>query len=232
MCAGTSEHYCACLVALAAIELDDLVLTNHDLLDRSACTENGALGIVESGKDIRAKDGRESLNTIEISMLNNHNTGFSKKLLRVVIDQLSVDEDIGAVSQDSVNLGLHLLLLSLLDLSNSGHGVDLYLGSHDLNFIVIHGSVGDENARVLNTTCTSSSNLLLKDHTFGEERVREGATRLLDDLDVVEVAGALESKDSLDGKLSESPSIVKKKLGAESGHRNIAQVLFESLLIL
>lgn len=117
------------------------------------------------------------------------------------------------MSENFLNLSVHLLLLSSLDVGDGRHGVDLDLGAHNLNFIVVHGSVSDENAWVCNTTLAASCDRFLKDHTIGDERVSEGATSLLDDLDVLEVATALESEDGLDGEISEGSTIVEQELG-------------------
>ena len=210
---GASQDDCASLVLHAAVELDRLVFTNHDFLNRFASTEGSTVWRVESGKDVGAKNGRESFNTIEVGMFDNHDAGVSQKLLWVVVDQLSVDEDVGSMGQDFLNLIVHLLLLSSLNFGDGSHGVDLDLGAHNLNFIVVHGSVSNKNAWVIDTALTTSGDGLFENHTIGNERVSESATSLLDDLNVLEVAAALESEDGLDGEISEGSTIVEQELG-------------------
>mmetsp|Transcript_9730 Transcript_9730/g.13306 ORF Transcript_9730/g.13306 Transcript_9730/m.13306 type:complete len:334 (+) Transcript_9730:749-1750(+) len=162
-------------------------------------------------------------------MLDHHDAGVSHELLGVVVDKLSVDEHVGSVGKDLVHLRLHLLLLGLLDLGNGGHRVNLDFGAHDLDLVVIHGGVGDEDAGVLDTALAAHGDGLLEDHAVGDERVSEGATGLLDDLDVVEVTAALQSQHGLNGKLSERLAIVEQQLRGEGGHGDVAQVLLEGL---
>jgi len=164
-------------------------------------------------------------------MLDDHNTSLSEELLGVVVDKLSVNENVGSVLKDFVDLSLHLHLLGLLDIGNSGHGVDLDLRAHNLNFIVVHRGVSDEDAGVLDSSLATGSDRLLKNHTIGNERISKSATGLLDDLDVIHVAGALKSEDGLDGELSEGATIVEQELGGESGHSDVSQVLLESGLV-
>ena len=164
-------------------------------------------------------------------MLDDHNTGVSEELLGVVVDELSVNENVGSVLEDFVDLSLHLHLLGLLDLGNGGHGVDLDLGAHNLNFVVVHRGVGDKDTGLLNSAITSGSDALLENHTVGNERVSKSATGLLDDLDVIHVAGSLKSEDGLDGELSESATIVEQKLGGESGHSDVSKISLEFDLI-
>jgi len=58
-------------------------------------------------------------------VLNRHDAGVGEQLLGVVVDQLSVDEDIGAVFDDPVDFVPHFLLLGNLELSYFGDGVHL-----------------------------------------------------------------------------------------------------------
>ena len=117
------------------------------------------------------------------------------------------------MSENFLNLSVHLLLLSSLDVGDGRHGVDLDLGAHNLNFIVVHGSVSNKNAWVIDTALTTSGDGFFENHTIGNERVSESATSFLDDLNVLEVAAALESEDGLDGEISEGSTIVEQELG-------------------
>jgi hypothetical protein len=146
-------------------------------------------------------------------MFDNHDTSVSEELLGVVVDQLSVNKNVGSMGQNFLNLSSHLSFLSSLNVGDGGHGVDLDLGAHNLNFIVVHGSVSNENAWVIDAALTADSDRFLEDHTIGEERVSEGATGLLDDLNELNVATALQSEDGLDGKVSELSTIVEQEFG-------------------
>ena len=225
--AGTADNNRAGLIALAASKLNDLVLTDHELVNLGAATENIGLGVVEGGEDLGTEDGRESFHTVEIGVLNNHDTGVSKKLLGIVINELSVNEDVGLVGKDLVNLPLHLELLSLLDLSDLHDGVDLDLRAEDLNLVVVHGRVGDHDARVLSRLFATGRNLLEKNETISEVRVGQRTTGLLDDLDVVKVAGALKAEHGVDGEVGEVVSLRLEKLGRKSGKSNVLEVSSE-----
>ena len=90
-----------------------------------------------------------------------------KKLFWVIVDQLSVDENVHVVSADQVdlvergvrakdnkeeaNLVLHLLLLGELDLCDLRHPLHLHPGAEDLDLVRVHRRVGDQDARVLHT---------------------------------------------------------------------------------
>ena len=97
MSAGATEDDGAGLVGLAAREFNDLVLTQHLLLDELALSEHMQIGLVEGAQDLRAQHGRESLGAIEVGVLDDHHSFLGHELLRVVVDELSVDEHIWLV---------------------------------------------------------------------------------------------------------------------------------------
>lgn len=161
-------------------------------------------------------------------MFNDHNTGISKELLWIVVDELSVDENVWLILKDLVNLSLHLLFFGFLDLSDLHDRVDLDFRAHDFNLIGVHLGVGDHDSWVDSGSLASSSNSFLEDETIGKVRVSKGATWLLDDLDVVQVSGSLKSEYGVDGQLSELFSLGFQKLGTESSHGDVHQILLES----
>ena len=114
----SSKDDTASFVSLAPGELDDFVFTNHDLLDGSARSENFGSWVVESRDDFSSQDCGESLHTIEVGVLDDHDAGISQELLRVIIDELSVNEYIWLICENLLDLLLHLDLLGLLDFSN------------------------------------------------------------------------------------------------------------------
>lgn len=231
MDAGTADNNGAGLVTLAASEGDNLVLTEHELRDLGAATENIGLGVVEGGEDLGTEDGGESFHTVEVGVLNNHNTGVSKELLGIVINELSVDENVGLVGKDFVNLSLHLHLLGLLDLSDLHDGVDSDLRAEDLNLVVVHGRVGDHDAGFLSRLLTAGGNLLEKNETISEVRVGQSTTGLLDDLDIIKVTGAVKAEHGVDGEVGEVISLRLEKLGGKGGKSNVLKVMSELFLI-
>ena len=66
--------------------------------------------MVEGACDLSARDQAESFHTLEVSMLDSHDTLLRQEVLGVVIYELSVDEAVDAVCRDRVNLGFHFFL--------------------------------------------------------------------------------------------------------------------------
>lgn len=81
-------------------------------------------------------------------MLNDHDAGFSKKLLGVVIDKLSVDKDVGFMGKNFLDLLLHLGFFGFFDFTNLLERVNLYFATHDFDFVVVHWSVSYHNSWV------------------------------------------------------------------------------------
>lgn len=61
---------------------------------------------------------REPLNALEVGVLDGHDPGVCEQLLRVVVDELPVDEHVASVLLDLLNFVAHLLLLGELELCN------------------------------------------------------------------------------------------------------------------
>ena len=96
----------AALVGLAAVELDELVFSDHDFLDAGGEAHDrvGPVGLVEGGDDLGAGGHRESLDALEVRVLDHHHALIREQLLRVVVHQLSVHEHVRTVSHDLLNL--------------------------------------------------------------------------------------------------------------------------------
>jgi hypothetical protein len=230
---GTAEHDGASLIAGATRELDNLVLANHDLFNRAAGTEGSCVfGVIESGEDFRAQNSGKALNSIEVSMLDDHYTSLSEELLGVVVDKLTVDKYVGLVSEDLIDLKLHFALFCLLNIGDTLQGVDANLGAHNFDLIVIHGGIGNHNAGVSSHTLAASGDILLENHTVGDEGVSESTTAFLDKLNVVEVSTATEAEDSADGEFGKLFAIMEQELGAEGGEGDVLEVLTECFLII
>jgi len=92
---STSQHDCAGFAFIAATELDEFVFTDHNFFDEFAFSEDfiGTFGAIKSGDDFSTSCSGESLNSIEISVLNDHDALVGEHLFGVVVDELSVDED-------------------------------------------------------------------------------------------------------------------------------------------
>lgn len=103
------------------------------------------------------------------SMLDGNNSCISENLLRVVVDQLPVDENIDALSNDLLTFGLHLGLLCLLNFSNAVQAVGLHTSTIHLDLVGVHGCVCDENLGILNTGLLAHTDLLIQDESLNTE---------------------------------------------------------------
>ena len=56
------------------------------------------------------KDQSQSLDSLKVGMLYRHDTRICKQLLRIVVDELTVDEAVDVVLEDHVHFLFHLLL--------------------------------------------------------------------------------------------------------------------------
>lgn len=59
-------------------------------------------------------DKGQPLNAIKVGVLNSHDAGISKDLLREVVDELTVNKAVEALTDNVLHLDAHLLLLCLL----------------------------------------------------------------------------------------------------------------------
>lgn len=144
-----AKHNSASSILGATSELDNLVFTDHHFFDRIASTEDVFLfRVIEGREDGGTENGGKAFNTIEVGVLNDHNASLSQKLLGVVVNELPVDENIGLVLEDIFDLVLHLALLGFFELTNILNRISAYLGSHNLNLVVVHGGVGNHYATV------------------------------------------------------------------------------------
>ncbi|CAI2362592.1 unnamed protein product [Moneuplotes crassus] len=94
--------------AFTSCEIYDLVFSDHHLVYELAISERGIFWVIKDRENKDSKDCRESLSFIKVSMLNGHDSLISHELFRVVVHQLSVDEDVWLVGQNFLNLLLHL----------------------------------------------------------------------------------------------------------------------------
>ena len=67
---------------------------------------------------VRTCDKAKALNAVEVGVLDGHDSSIRKELLRVIVDELAVDEAVDVVPNDLVDLALHLVLLCLLYVCN------------------------------------------------------------------------------------------------------------------
>ena len=94
-------------------------------------------------------------------MLDRHDTGVRKELLRVVVDELPIDEGIDALRDDLVALVLHLLPLGELDLCHFAHAVGAHASAIHLDLVRVHRSVGNQHLRVLDPLLLPHADLLV-----------------------------------------------------------------------
>jgi len=115
---GSPEHDGTSAVLFAVLELDHLVLSDHDLLDAPAEAEFVALArrLIEGAEDVGPGDRTEAFDSVEVGVLDADDALLGEELFWLVLDQLSVHEHVWLVTEDFLDLVAHLVLLGLLDL--------------------------------------------------------------------------------------------------------------------
>mmetsp|Transcript_35657 Transcript_35657/g.70928 ORF Transcript_35657/g.70928 Transcript_35657/m.70928 type:complete len:377 (+) Transcript_35657:433-1563(+) len=229
---SAAEHDRARLVLGAAGELDDLVLADHHLGNLFAAAQLRLLRVVEGRDDVRAEHRREAFGAVEVRMLDGHDAGLFEQLLRVVVDQLAVNENIATVLDNAVDLALHLLLLRLLDLSNRLERVDLHAGAVNLDLVCVHLAIRHQHLAILDDLRHADADLLLEDEALLEEGILQGGAGLFDHLDVVQVVLAVQPEHRVDGQGRKVILLVLQQLRAQGGPRDAQEVLPERLGVL
>ncbi|KAI3491659.1 hypothetical protein L1887_43971 [Cichorium endivia] len=224
---GTAQHHRARFAGGNARELDQLVLANHDLLDASALADLDQIRSVKGTGDLAARDEGQTLDTLEVGVLDRHDARVGKQALRVVVDELAVDKARDAVRLDLVHLGLHLFALGTLELGELAGALDAHACAKHLDLVRVHGRVGDEDLGVVERFGTVGADLLVEDEALVEVRVGELAAGLLDDLDVLEVGGSLEAEDGVDGEVGKVVLVCTEHLAGERGACDVHEVLAE-----
>jgi len=87
--------------------------------------------------------------------------------------------------------------------------------------------VGNQDLGVLYPLRAVDSNLLVENEALVEIRVCELSADLLDNLDVLEVGGSLETEDGVNGKVGKVVLVLREDLGGERGAGNVEEVLAE-----
>jgi hypothetical protein len=86
------------------------IFSDDDFLDEIASTEFDEFRVIKGTCNFTTRDKRKSLDPIEISVFNRHDSGISKKLFRPVVNQLTIDKAVDAVSLDLFHFGFHFVL--------------------------------------------------------------------------------------------------------------------------
>mmetsp|Transcript_40486 Transcript_40486/g.96218 ORF Transcript_40486/g.96218 Transcript_40486/m.96218 type:complete len:301 (-) Transcript_40486:646-1548(-) len=209
---GAAEHDGAGLRLGDAAELDELILPDHHLFDDLAFPEGDVLRIVERRRDFAAGDKREPLDALKVRVLDCHHARVRKQLLREVVDQLTVDEAVDAVVDDLLHLVPHLVLLRGLDIRHLLHRLRADPRAVDLNLVRVHGGVGDEDLGILDALRLPDPDLLVQDEPLVQEGLLEGPARALDDLDGLEVRGALQAQHGVHGEGREVVLVLREDL--------------------
>lgn len=155
----------------------------------------------------------------------------STYLLGEVVDQLPVDEDVDTMLHNLLALLQHALLLSLLDFHNLIHARGLHLAAKDLDLVGVHGRVGNKDLGVLKALGLANADLLLQNEALVEERVLHGAAGLLDNVNRLEIATALQAQDGVDCDARKVLLVLRQNLGAQGGPCNVEEILLELLCL-
>mmetsp|Transcript_61446 Transcript_61446/g.138293 ORF Transcript_61446/g.138293 Transcript_61446/m.138293 type:complete len:327 (-) Transcript_61446:103-1083(-) len=161
-------------------------------------------------------------------MLDRHDTVLLEQLVRVVVDQLPVDEHVATVLDDPLHLGLHLLLFCLFDLGHSLEGIHFDPRPVDLHLVRVHLAIRDQDLAILQDLGLPHADLLLEDEPLFQEGVLQRPTGLLDHLYVVEVGLAVQSQHSVHREDREVVLLVLQELRAEGRPGYLEEILTES----
>lgn len=164
-------------------------------------------------------------------MFNRHDPAFGKERFGIVVDQLSINKDVAIVCQNTVHLVLHLGLFGLFDGSNLIDAVHFDPGSVNFDFIRIHGCVGDENFGVFHALGLSRPDGLVEQESFFEIAVPEDATGLFQNLNVFQIATALESEDGVDGEIGKVRLFVREQFATKSSGGDLQELFAEDVLV-
>lgn len=118
-------------------------------------------------------------------MLDDHYTFLSKELLWVVINKLTVDENIRFVVKNLFDLHFHFFFLGCLDLCNFIHRIDLNFRAMNFNFVIVHRSVGNKDSWILFQFRATNADRFLKNEPFIKIRVFNRASWFLYNLNVI-----------------------------------------------
>lgn len=190
------------------------------------------INIVEGTQDVRSQYSCESLSSVEIGVLDDHYTFLRKELLGVVVNKLTINEDIRFVVQNFLDFHFHFFFLSCLNFGNFIHRINLNFWAMNFNFIIVHGSVCNKNSRILFQFRASNTDWLFKNKTFVKIGILNRTTWFLNNFNVVQIILASKSPHSLNSKLCKVLFVLIKELWTESRSRNIHKILSKQLFII
>eukprot|EP00760_Papus_ankaliazontas_P010710 PhM_4_TR14419/c0_g1_i1/m.72372 len=228
--AGAAEDDRAGLSGGEALEAQDGVLADHNLVDLLSVAVLDVVDLVEGGEDVSAEGLREAFDALEVRVLDGHDAGLGEQLFGVVVDELAVDEAADVMLRDLGDLLAHLRLLSLLDVGEGGDTVDLDLGAEHLDLVRVHGGVRDQNLDVLEFAGLPHADLLVEEEAGLEVGLGERAAELLHDVDHLKVRAALQTEHGIDAQLREVLLLHAHDLRAQRRAGDVHEVLAEGSL--
>lgn len=175
----TSQHNGASFSSSYTRELDEPVLSNKDFLNNIAVTKLDELRMVKGGGDFTTSNKGQSLDTIEISMFNGHDSGIWKQLFRPVVDQLSVDKAGNVVSLDLIYFLLHLVLFSTLKFGELTGRVYTDTGTKNLDLVCVHGWKGGLDVKLITATIKQTLSHPIEQSKTNSTNLRVLAIRIL-----------------------------------------------------
>ena len=81
----------------------------------------------------------------------------------------------------------HFFFFSGFNLGDFFHGVDLDLGAHDFDLVLVHGRVGAHDFGVFHARGTPHRDGLFQDESVTQEGVSDASAGLLDYMNVVQI---------------------------------------------
>lgn len=86
---------------------------------------------------------------------------------------------------------------------------------------MVHRGVGAHDLAILHASGTSHGDVLLQNEPVTEERVSNGSSGLLDDVDVIQIGVTVKTQHGIHGQLGEVLLVLSKELGAQRSSSNI-----------
>mmetsp|Transcript_5591 Transcript_5591/g.9776 ORF Transcript_5591/g.9776 Transcript_5591/m.9776 type:complete len:440 (-) Transcript_5591:876-2195(-) len=228
----TTQYDSAGLTTLHTRKLEEALLSNHGLLNQFSRSKHDVLRLVKGRGQLSASYSGQTLNTIEVSVLNAHHTGLGKQRRRPVVHKLTVNEYITSRLEDLLHLSLHFLLFRLLNLSHGIHRVNLDARAVDLDLVSIHRGVRNHNLGLLDTLGLTNADLEVREEALVEEGLFKASTEHLDNLDQVQVSAAAKAKHGINSEVGEAVLILVEQFARKSCTGNVEKVGTECFLVI
>lgn len=145
--------------------------TIANLFNELAFAHLDFFGALKRRHNVAAEHEREALDALKVGVLDSHQAGIGEKLLGIVVDELTIDEDVAAVRNDSFHFCSHLGLLGRFDFGDLGSRLDTDATAKHFDLVRIHWRIGDEHLGVFNSLRLMHARTLVKQEAVVQEGI-------------------------------------------------------------